>query len=76
MVPNTFLQSIFNTNILKLVVLGKTAKLIAKELAICPRTVEEHIDHIKYKLRCRYKHEIPSLVIEYDILQSMVLEPC
>ena len=63
-------------NVLKLVILGKTAKLIAKELAICPRTVEEHIYHIKYKLRCRYKHEIPSLVIEYDILQSMVLEPC
>lgn len=37
---------------------GKTAKLIAKELGISHRTVEEHLATIKYKMNARSKSEL------------------
>jgi DNA-binding CsgD family transcriptional regulator len=37
---------------------GKTAKETAKQLAIAPKTVENHIDKIREKLRCRNKFEL------------------
>ncbi|MBU0744954.1 MAG: LuxR C-terminal-related transcriptional regulator [Gammaproteobacteria bacterium] len=37
---------------------GQSAKQIADILDISPRTVEQHTNHIKYKLGCHYKNEI------------------
>ncbi|NOW46441.1 DNA-binding CsgD family transcriptional regulator [Novosphingobium sp. SG751A] len=39
--------------ILRCVILGMSAKEIAKQLTIAPRTVERHIDHIRLKTRTR-----------------------
>lgn len=39
--------------VLKLVTLGRSAKEIARDLRIAPRTVERHIDHIRLKTRTR-----------------------
>jgi DNA-binding CsgD family transcriptional regulator len=41
------------SEILRCVTLGMSAKEIAKHLAIAPRTVERHIDHIRLKTRTR-----------------------
>ena len=42
---------------------GKTAKEIAKSLAISFKTVEKHLEHIKAKLECRNKTEIISKLL-------------
>jgi DNA-binding NarL/FixJ family response regulator len=39
--------------ILQLVLIGKTNKAIAREMAICERTVEFHLDHIYNKIGAR-----------------------
>jgi len=41
------------TEILRCVIRGMSAKEIAIHLAIAPRTVERHIDHIRLKTRTR-----------------------
>lgn len=47
---------------LQLLLAGKSASLIAEELAISTRTAEHHIDHIKNKLMCMTKTDIFSFV--------------
>lgn len=39
---------------------GKSAKQIARDLSISPRTVEAHIDNMKFKLGCRTRIELLS----------------
>jgi len=39
--------------VLQLVAFGLSAKEVAQELAIAPRTIERHIDHIRLKTRTR-----------------------
>lgn len=53
--------------ILKLILLGKTSKQIAKVLRVSYRTIEEHTAKIKRKLQCSHKHEIHSVAVEYGI---------
>ncbi len=53
--------------ILRVILLGKTSKQIAKILGVSYRTIEEHTEKIKRKLQCSYKHEIHSIVVEYGI---------
>lgn len=42
----------------KLLVQGKSARLIAEALFLSPRTVETHINHLKTKLQCYSKAEL------------------
>lgn len=54
-------------NVLRLILLGKTSKQIAKILGISHRTIEEHTEKIKRKLQCSYKYEIHSIAVEHGI---------
>lgn len=53
--------------VLKLIILGKTSKQIAKELGVSFRTIEEYTNNLKRKLQCKFKNEIHSVVIQYGI---------
>ena len=46
---------------LKFITMGYSAKQIATELGISPRTVETHINSIKFKTGCKYKSDIIKL---------------
>lgn len=43
---------------------GKSAKMIAKILGISPRTVEVHIDHLRFKFNCKTKNELFAKAVE------------
>lgn len=43
---------------------GKSAKVMAKILGISPRTVEVHIDHLRFKFNCKTKNELFAQAIE------------
>jgi DNA-binding CsgD family transcriptional regulator len=49
--------------VLRLTALGLSAKEIAKELSIAPRTVERHIDHIRLKTRTRNRSHMVAFAI-------------
>jgi len=46
----------------KLFVKGKTAKETAATLGISPRTVEDHLNSTKYKLRCELKKDMKDIL--------------
>ena len=52
------------SEILKFVILGYTAKRIGRELKISFRTVEKYIDSLKLKFRCNSKGELVELAIK------------
>jgi DNA-binding CsgD family transcriptional regulator len=54
----------------KLLLQGKSARLIGEQLFISPRTVETHLQHIKEKLHCRTKAELISRLLDlnFDLL--------
>ena len=43
---------------------GKSAKIMAKILGISPRTVEVHIDHLRFKFNCKTKNELFTQAVE------------
>ncbi len=47
---------------LEYIALGYSAKRIAKEISLSHRTVEKHIEHIKYKMNCKKQTELISLI--------------
>lgn len=49
--------------ILCAIALGLSAKEVAKQLAIAPRTVERHIDHIRLKTRTRNRSHMVAFAI-------------
>jgi DNA-binding CsgD family transcriptional regulator len=49
--------------VLRLTARGLSAKEIAKELNIAPRTVERHIDHIRLKTRTRNRSHMVAFAI-------------
>lgn len=51
--------------VLKYILLGKTAKQIAKEINLSHRTIEEYTGKIKRKLQCHHKSEIYSKIVQY-----------
>jgi DNA-binding CsgD family transcriptional regulator len=50
-------------NVLRLTASGLSAKEIAKELKIAPRTVERHIDHVRLKTRTRNRSHMVAFAI-------------
>jgi DNA-binding CsgD family transcriptional regulator len=56
------------TSVLRLVANGGTAKHIAIELGIAPRTVEKHIDHARLKLRAKNRAHLATLALQTGIL--------
>lgn len=50
-------------HVLRLTALGLSAKEIAKELKIAPRTVERHIDHVRLKTRTRNRSHMVAFAI-------------
>ena len=55
------------------IIMGLTAKEIAKKLLLSPRTIEDYIDHIKIKLQCRRKHHIVEAAMRLGMLQNHML---
>jgi PAS domain S-box-containing protein len=55
----------------KHVLLGLTAKQIAKKMLLSPRTVEQYIDRIKKKLQCSSKHNILEAAMRYGLVNSL-----
>lgn len=49
--------------ILCAIALGLSAKEVAKQLRIAPRTVERHIDHIRLKTRTRNRSHMVAFAI-------------
>ena len=54
--------------VLGLVSRGFSAKEIALELSIAPRTVEKHIDHIRLKIRARNRTHMVARAITKGLL--------
>lgn len=53
--------------VLRLILIGKTSKQIAKVLGLSYRTIEEYTEKIKRKLQCSCKYEIHAMAVEYGI---------
>lgn len=56
--------------VLALVSRGYSAKEIALELQIAPRTVEKHIDHIRLKIRARNRTHMVARAISIGLLDG------
>lgn len=61
---------------------GRSLKAIAALFNISPRTVESHIDHIKYKLLCNSKYDLQNLIhskkidiLFYDLYFLIIKHP-
>ncbi|MEG8024537.1 Regulatory protein, luxR family [Sphingomonas aurantiaca] len=50
-------------HILRLTAAGFSAKEIAKQLRIAPRTVERHIDHVRLKTRTRNRSHMVAFAV-------------
>lgn len=55
----------------RLLMQGKTAKEIGKQLFISPRTVDTHLIHLKEKLKCRTKSQLMSKLAEVISIRAM-----
>lgn len=51
----------------KLLLQGKSARLIAEQLFLSPRTIETHIQHLKEKLNCRSKAELINCLLKLHL---------
>jgi len=56
--------------VLRLTARGLSAKEIAKELQIAPRTVERHIDHIRLKTRTRNRSHMVAYAINSGCVKT------
>ncbi|PTQ12353.1 helix-turn-helix transcriptional regulator [Sphingomonas oleivorans] len=54
--------------VLALVSKGYSAKEVAQELRIAPRTVEKHIDHVRLKIRARNRTHMVAQAISRGLL--------
>lgn len=60
--------------ILELVALGYSAKEVAQEIDIAPRTVECHIDTMRLKMRARNRTHMVAIAISSNILSGEKLQ--
>ena len=54
--------------VLELVAQGLSAKEVAQEIEIAPRTVERHIENVRLKTRARNRTHMVTLALEARIL--------
>lgn len=54
--------------VLELVAQGLSAKEVAQEIEIAPRTVERHIENVRLKTRARNRTHMVTLALESGIL--------
>ena len=55
--------------VLSLVAQGLSAKEVALELDIAPRTVEKHIDHVRLKIRAKNRAHMVAQAIARGLLE-------
>lgn len=56
--------------VLKLVAVGLSAKQVAQQLSIAPRTVERHIDHVRLKTRTRNRTHMVAHAIRAGLIPA------
>lgn len=61
--------------ILQLVALGYSAKEVAQEIEIAPRTVECHIDTMRLKMRARNRTHMVAIAVASNVLARRAVEP-
>lgn len=54
--------------VLELVAQGLSAKEVAQEIDIAPRTVERHIENVRLKIRARNRTHMVTLAMELGLL--------
>jgi LuxR family transcriptional regulator, transcriptional regulator of spore coat protein len=54
--------------VLELVAHGLSAKEVAQEIEIAPRTVERHIENVRLKIRARNRTHMVTLAMELGLL--------
>ncbi len=52
--------------------MGHTAKEISERMFLSPRTIEEHLEHIKHKLGVKKKSEIIAKIIQLNVPLQML----
>jgi LuxR family transcriptional regulator, transcriptional regulator of spore coat protein len=55
--------------VLELVANGLSAKEVAQEIDIAPRTVERHIENVRLKIRARNRTHMVTLAMELGLLR-------
>ena len=60
--------------ILELIALGKSAKEVAQECDIAPRTVECHLDTMRLKLQARNRTHMVAIAIASNLLSRCKIE--
>jgi LuxR family transcriptional regulator, transcriptional regulator of spore coat protein len=55
--------------VLELIANGLSAKEVAQEIDIAPRTVERHIENVRLKIRARNRTHMVTLAMELGLLQ-------
>jgi LuxR family transcriptional regulator, transcriptional regulator of spore coat protein len=56
--------------ILELVALGLSAKEVAQQIAIAPRTVERHIENVRLKMRARNRTHMVTCAVMSGLLTA------
>ena len=59
------------SEVLRLVARGRSAKEVALELAIAPCTVERHIENVRLKTRTRNRAHMVAYVIQEGLLSAV-----
>lgn len=54
--------------VLEFVAQGLSAKEVAQEIEIAPRTVERHIENVRLKIRARNRTHMVALAVELGLL--------
>jgi LuxR family transcriptional regulator, transcriptional regulator of spore coat protein len=62
------LLTVREKQVLELIAQGLSAKEVAQEIDIAPRTVERHIENIRLKLRARNRTHMVALALEIGLL--------
>lgn len=63
------LLTVREQQVLQFVAQGLSAKEVAQEIDIAPRTVERHIENVRLKIRARNRTHMVSLALELGILR-------
>ena len=63
------------TEVVRLVAVGKTNKEIARELFLSPRTIDMHVQNILVKLDCRSRADATRRATELGLLVAEEVPP-